>query len=428
MKLEKTSPKEVWGKFERHYKVAFLAEPHPYKVLYGGRDGIKSWSIARQLIIDAAQRSVRTLCCRETMMSLDDSVHQLLSDQIIRLKLSAHFRVLRAEIQGVNGSLFAYAGLRHNAKVIKSYEGFDRAWVEEAVNVSKDSWHILLPTIRKENSEIWVSFNPELESDYTYQYWVMHTPPGAVVKKIGYEDNIWLSEKSRREIAYMRETDPEVFENIYGGLCLQNIKGSVFANEMRLVDKEQRIQRVPYDNSKPVDTYWDIGDRYTTIWFAQRMPFETRLIDFFDAEGISINEITKELQRRSYVYGCHWLPFDAKSPQLGTGRTIEEQLRSAGFKVAIVPRVAVKVRLNALRSVFSQLWFDGDACADGLQRIRHYRWAPEGLLGQEKRAPLHDINSHAADALSYMAVVLKSPAAALQPKPVQRRQAVSPWL
>jgi phage terminase large subunit len=419
--------KPITLKFERHFKVAFLAEPHPYKVLYGGRDGIKSWSVARQLIIDALAKPLRTLCCRETMMSLDESVKQLLADQTHLLKLDAHFQILNSEIRGINGSLFSFAGLRTDARKIKSFEGYDRAWVEEANNVSGASWHILLPTIRKENSEIWVTFNPELESDYTFKYWVMQPPPGSVVKKISYEDNIWLSEKSRREIEFMRQTDPEGFANIYGGECIRIVKGAVFEREMRAVDQEQRITRILYNNAKPVETVWDLGDRYTSIWFVQNFPFETRLIDYLDSEGAGITHILKELQRRQYVYGTFWLPFDARMPQLGTGRTLEEQIRSAGFKVAVVPRVSVRARLNMLRLLFPQLWFDGDRCSDGIQYLRHYKWPEEGIHGELKAKPVHDINSHAADSLSYLAVVLKTPINQEQ-RPVQRRpQGANLW-
>jgi phage terminase large subunit len=420
--------KEVWAKYERHHLVSFLGEPHPYKVLYGGRDGIKSWSIARQLLVDAASRPLRTLCCRETMMSLDESVKQLLSDQIYLLKLGAHFQVLQNEIRGINGSLFSFAGLRTDARKIKSFEGYDRAWVEEANNVSKHSWQILLPTIRKEGSEIWVSFNPELEGDYTYQYWILNPPPDTVVKKTSYHDNIWLTPKSRKEIEFMKETNHDDYLNIYEGECVQTIKGAVFAKEMNQVDLSHRIKHVPYVNSVPLDTYWDLGDRYTSIWFTQSVGYETRLIDFLDSEGAGLHHIIKELQRREYVYSRMWLPWDARMPQLSTGRTIEEQLRSAGFKVNVIPQVSFKARLNMCRLLFPQLVFDGDHCLDGIQALRHYKWPKDGVDGQVKNKPLHDINSHPADALMYMAVVLKTPISDMSQPKKQKPQVISPWV
>jgi phage terminase large subunit len=426
--LKEQSNKEVWGKYERHYKVAFLAEPHPYKVLWGGRDGIKSWSIARQLVVDAATHPIRTLCCRETMMSLDESVMQLLSDQIHLLKLDAHFQILQKEIRGINGSLFSFAGLRTDARKIKSFEGYDRAWVEEANNVSKNSWQILIPTIRKEGSEIWISFNPELESDYTYQFWIVNPPPGTVKLQTSFHDNIWLTKKSHQEIEFMKETAYDDYLNIYEGECIQTIKGAVFTKEMAKVDADHRILHVPYTNVKPVDLYVDLGDRYTSIWFAQSVGYETRLIDFLDSEGMGLQLIIKELQRREYIYGTTWLPWDARMPQLSTGRTIEEQLRSANFKVNVIPQVSFKARLNMCRLLFPQLVFDGDNCADGIQALRHYKWPKEGVDGQVKTKPLHDVNSHPADALMYMAVVLKTPIIDASQKSQKRREVVSPWV
>src|SRR3990167_7269058 len=205
---------------ERHAKVRFLGQPHPYKVLYGGRNGLKSWSMARQLICDALQRPIRWLCCRETMHSIEDSVHQLLCDQISNLKAGAHFKITKNKIEGLNGSLITYAGLRTDASHIKSYESYDGAWVEEAAQVSKASWEILLPTIRKAGSEIWISFNPDLATDDTYKRWVLTPPPGAVVVRTSWRDADavgWLSEESRAKIEHLQATDPDAYEHVYEG-------------------------------------------------------------------------------------------------------------------------------------------------------------------------------------------------------------------
>ena len=131
-------------------KLGFLSEPHRYKVLYGGRGGIKSWSIAQHLLIEGVKRPLRIPCARETMQSIRDSVHQLLEDQIQRLGLQGHYEVQKAEIIGRNGTSFTFHGLRdqsvHN---IKSLEGADILWVEEAQNVSKKSWCTVIPTAKE---------------------------------------------------------------------------------------------------------------------------------------------------------------------------------------------------------------------------------------------------------------------------------------
>jgi phage terminase large subunit len=411
--------------------VAPLAEPHRYYVLYGGRNGVKSWSVARHLVIRGASEPIRWLCTRETMLSISDSVHSLLEDQIKLIGLQSHYEIQKNAIYGHNGTRFVYAGLRglkNDKTALKSYESFDGAWVEEAQSCSHSSWQTLIPTIRKAGSRIIVTFNPELTTDDTYQRFLVHTPPDTCLIHTSYRDNPWLSVEARADMDHLKATDPEEFEHVYEGACVQNVKGAVFAKEMRLVDSEQRIRAVPYNNSRPVDTFWDIGDRWTAIWLCQQFPFETRMLEYCEYEAASLADIVRDLQGKGYLYGCHWLPHDARAPQLSTGRTIEEQLRSAGYKVQVVPRVSVSARLNMLRLAFPQLWFDGDKCADGLQRIRHYRWSPEGTLGIEHREPLHDVNSHGVDALSYGAVVIKTPTNR-DPLPQRKRpEVLSPWV
>src|SRR5690606_19695553 len=160
-------------------KLKPLFQPYRYKVAYGGRGATKSWGFARALLIQGAQRKLRILCTREVQKSIKDSVHSLLSDQIQAMGLGHIYQVLQTEIRGVNGTEFLFAGLStQTVESIKSYEGVDICWVEEARAVSKRSWSILIPTIRKEGSEIWVSFNPELDTDETYVRFVVNPPPG----------------------------------------------------------------------------------------------------------------------------------------------------------------------------------------------------------------------------------------------------------
>jgi len=160
-----------------------LFEPHRYKIAYGGRGGSKSWSIASYLALEAAKKPTRVLCCREFQASIRESVHRLLSDRIRSLGLAEKFDILDTAIRSKtgSGSEFIFEGLRHNAGKIRSLEAIDKVWVEEAANVSKTSWEILIPTIRKDGSEIIISFNPELETDETYQRFIARPPRDAVL-------------------------------------------------------------------------------------------------------------------------------------------------------------------------------------------------------------------------------------------------------
>jgi phage terminase large subunit len=227
--------------------------------------------------------------------------------------------------------------------------------------------------------------------------------------KFTYRDNPWFPEVLKAEMEHCKKTDPAAFDHIWEGMCISVIEGAIYAEELRKLELEQRITRVPYDPEKPVQTFWDIGDRYTAVWFAQSFPFEYRLIDYLEGEALSINHYMKQLRDKPYVYSTHWLPHDAQSPQLGTGKSIEEQMLAAGFPVRIVPKLSLASGISAARTVFGMCWFDGEKCADGLQALRHYRWQPEGTLGQIKREPLHDWASHPSDAFRYFAVGIQTP-------------------
>ncbi|MGD0013111.1 MAG: PBSX family phage terminase large subunit [Bryobacteraceae bacterium] len=397
-----------FGKFPA--KLRFLFKPARYKVAWGGRGAAKSWGFARALLIQGRERRLRWLCARETQQSIADSVHQLLKMQIEDLGLAAHYVVKQAEIVGRNGTEFLFAGLRHDISKIKSVEACDGVWVEEAQNVSRHSWEVLIPTIRKDGSEIWVTFNPDLDTDDTYKRFVINPPPGAAVVRMTYRDNPWFPEVLRREARLLAERDPDAYQHVWEGCCISTLEGGVYAKELRLVDQEQRITRVPYDPTKPVHTFWDLGwGDSTAIWFAQAYAFEYRLIDYLEGSQEPLKHYLKLLQERPYVYGTDYLPHDAKAKQLGSGRSIEELMREAGRKVEIVAKLSVNDGINAARTIFPLCWFDADKCADGVQALRHYRFGEKSEDGRQMREPLHDWSSHAADAFRYFAVGMRPP-------------------
>ena len=207
---------------------ADLRTPARYKVYHGGRGAAKSRTFARMLILRSYERTTRVLCTRELQTSIEDSVHRLLTDTIKELGLDEFFDITRSTITGLNGSLFLFEGLRFNTKQIKSTEGVDICWVEEADAVSNDSWDLLIPTIRKEGSEIWISFNPDSPDDPTYRRFVTDPPPGAIVRKVGWEDNPWLPQVLRDEMAYCQAHDPEKYAHVWGGEPSVNTEARVF--------------------------------------------------------------------------------------------------------------------------------------------------------------------------------------------------------
>ncbi len=301
--------------------------------------------------------------------------------------------------------------------------------MEEGAKISRSSWAVLTPTIREPGSEIWVSFNPELETDYIYARLVKRRDDDAVelgdgswssknafVVKMTWRDNPWFPEVLKAEMEIDRKTDYDRYLNVWEGHCLTMLEGVVYARELRRATSEGRICKVPYSEESPVDTFWDLGRRnWTSIWFAQRVGLQYRILAYYQANMTEIDfddptggmgHFIKELQRRPYVYGLHHLPHDAKAKRLGTGKSVEEQLKAAvGVKnVTIVAKLSLMDGVNAARMIFGNCWFDEEKCADGLNALRHYKY--KVVEGQYSNEPLHDGAGFVdgADAFRYLAV------------------------
>lgn len=214
-------------------KFASLFKPAPYKVFYGGRGSGKSWSIARALLIEATQRKMRVLCAREFQTTMKDSVKKLLADQIEEIGLTPWFAVQRDTILSSVGSEFLFKGLRVDPQGVRSIEGIDRCWIEEAQVVSEESWQVLMPTLfRKERCELWISFNPDQDTDPTYKNFVLQPPPKSIVQKVGWEDNPWFPEGLNDQRRHMLNVDPDAYEWIWGGHCRQISEAVIFRNRV----------------------------------------------------------------------------------------------------------------------------------------------------------------------------------------------------
>lgn len=201
---------------------AFLYDPPLGSVreraAHGGRGSAKSWQFARALLVHGFQRRLRILCARQYQSSMRDSVLAMLQDQIVNLQLGAHYYATEKSIVGENGTEFLFKGLKRDIAQIKSIEGIDIVWVEEAESVSKQSWRVLIPTIRKPGSEIWTTFNPQFATDATYQRLVVHPPPRSIVREVNFPDNPWfpggvLDEEQRNLLL----TDPEAHAHVWMG-------------------------------------------------------------------------------------------------------------------------------------------------------------------------------------------------------------------
>jgi phage terminase large subunit len=393
-------------------KLECLFQPARYKILYGGRGGAKSWGIARALLILGAQRKLRIACGREIQKSISESVHQLLREQIEALGLGRKYRIFETYIEGTNGTLITFHGLKTNVVSLKSIEGIDIFWAEEAQTISRTSWNILIPTIRKQGSEIWISFNPELDTDETYQRFVVHPPTGAIVTKITYRDNPWFSDVLEQERLDTLARSLDDHDHVWEGQTRRVLEGAIFANELRAAYTDNRVMRVPYDMAHPVQTVWDLGRAdMTAIWFVQMVGLEFRIIDYYQNRGQALPHYIKALKDRPYSYGAFWLPHDAQNEQLVAERTIEQQVRAAfpGQPVNIVPKTSVVARIDAARTIFNRCVFDADKTAEGLNVLARWKYKVNPDTKQWSKDPEHDDNSHGGDAFTYMAVAVTVP-------------------
>lgn len=208
--------------------------PSRYKVWYGGRGGAKSWTVARLLLLRAIEQPLRVLCTREYQSSISDSVHALLSDQIDKMGLDSVYEIKRYSIVSQNGSTFIFAGLRHNPKKIKGTEGIDIAWVEEADTISNESLNLLIPSIRKPDSEIWFTFNPDSPEDPIYTRFVKTDRADAIVRRVNHSDNPWFPEVLRREMEWDRAHDTDKYLHIWEGEPRTASQAQVFGGRWRI--------------------------------------------------------------------------------------------------------------------------------------------------------------------------------------------------
>lgn len=427
--------------------LAPLLQPARYKAAYGGRGGAKSHFFAEELILRCYERKSRAACIREVQATIKDSVRQLLIDKIQKLDLGWFFDVLDGEIRGHNGSLIIFKGMQtYNAENIKSLEDFDISWVEEAQTFSDKSLRLLRPTIRKDGSEIWFSWNPRHDTDAVDKFFRGGSKrENAIVCPVNWNDNPWFGGVLIEEKAQDFADDPEMAEHVWNGGYEIITEGSYYAKHIAAAEKAGRVGYFPYDPALPVYTSWDIGvDDYTAIWFWQiREGPRVRVIDYYEASGLGADDIliealpeyTEDLQDRvakmieigrdvPFTYQRHFLPHDVGSREWGAGaKTRIETLVSLGMPLTSIQRGVAQdpeERINALRRLLPIVEFlQSKRVMLGLSRLRRYSRKRNEALGTYL-GPLHDENSHGADAAGEFAVNcgIVVPRAPPKPKPV----------
>jgi phage terminase large subunit len=389
-------------------KLKFLFSPKRYKVARGGRGSAKSWSFARALLILGSQNKLRIGCFREVQKSIKDSVHKLLSDQIENLGLGAEYEILKDTIRNKrNGTEFLFAGLSDlTVESIKSFEGLDIAWVEEGQAVSKRSWSILVPTIRKDDSEIWVTYNPDLETDETHQRFAIDPPPNCISVLVNYTDNPWFPAVLESERLECKRKYPKDYPNIWEGKCRPAAEGAIYYDEMEAVQENGQIINLPYDPKLKVHVVVDLGwNDAMSIIMVQKNISEVRIIDYIEDTHKKLSDYSADLHLKRYNWGKMFIPHDGYNEDVKAASAYRI-LTDLGWDIPDreeLVEMNVENGIKAARLVFPRCYFDKTKAARLIECLKRYRRVvPRNT--EEPRAPMHDEYSHGADAFRYLAL------------------------
>lgn len=382
-----------------------LKSKRRYKVMHGGRGGGKSWAVAISLLLRGARQPTRILCAREVQKSMRDSVHRLLKDQIVSLGLEWFYEVLDTEIRGKNGTLILFSGLQaHTVDSIKSFEGVEIVWCEEAHGISEKSWDVLIPTIRAAESEIWMTLNPDMETDATYSRFVAMPSDDTWVMQVNWRDNPWFPQvlDDERKKA-KRSMLAEDYEHIWEGKARSVAAGSIYRHEIVQALHDKRVCPVPYDPILPVHTVWDLGwNDSMAIALVQRGPQDVRVIGYIEDSHRTLDWYVAKLEGLPYRWGTDYLPHDARTRNFQTGQSTEELMRAMGRRPYVLPQAGVEEGIRALRMLFPKMFFDDGKTARLLECLKRYRRMVHQTTG-EPMGPLHDEHVHGADCARYIA-------------------------
>jgi phage terminase large subunit len=384
-----------------------------YRVAFGGRGSGKTRSFALMSAVygyrwGMSGRQGQILCAREHLNSLDESSLEEVKSAIRSVEwLDAYYEIGEKYIRSRDGRVsYVFAGLRRNLDSIKSKARVILAWVDEAENVSEAAWQKLIPTIREEESEIWVTYNPESKHSAVHQRFRVSPSGDVKVCEINWRDNPWFPDVLNQERINDQKLRPDVYDHVWEGAFLIHVEGAYYTVEMREANAEGRIGSAPYDRSVGVVTAWDLGvGDSTAIWFAQMVGPEVRLIDYYESSGVGLDHYVAVLNSRGYNYTDHILPHDVRVRELGTGKSRLETLDNLGVRpITIAAQLNVDDGIQAVRSLLGRAWFDEEKCERGIDCLRQYRRDYDENNKSFKARPLHDWSSHGADAMRYLAI------------------------
>lgn len=404
------------------YKELFQPSKQWRHIVYkGGRSSGKSTQIAISRLIKGSHKKLRGLCTREIQNSIQESVYKLLCDEIDKLGLNDWQKFNDKLLNKRTGSEIFFKGLHNNIQSIKSIEGIDWCWVEEAQSVSADSITTLVPTIRKEGSELIWSYNPLTEHDPVQELIVDKADERTYVAHVN-SDAIegLLSKEIIAEREKMRVDNPDMFAHVWLGQPLTSKTGTVFGKQIAQAEIDGRIGSVPYDASAGTYTAIDLGiGDSTAIWWFQMVGQEIHFIDHYESSGEELGHYISIIKNKPYNYTTHFLPHDAKQRELQTGMTRVEFFENNGIhNIEVLRPTNFQLGQDDINMIarpkFSKIWIDRDKCERGLKCLRayHYEYDEKNKLLKDK--PEHDWSSHSSSAFIYALIAAQESTEAQQ--------------
>jgi len=390
-----------------------LLDPkYRYIFIKGGRSSSKSHGIAGYISERSfTEKNLRIVCLREIQKSINRSSKDLVLSKIKAYGLTDYYNPIATEIRknipGDDG-LFLFQGMNDlTADNVKSLEGFKIAWFEEAQNASFKTLKTLRPTIRAEGSQLIFTWNPKLPTDPIDELCAsMQNEPDVLVIHVNYTENPFLTDTMVREVELERKScTKEEFDHTYLGQYDTTYQGHYYAKLLDTAREQGRVTEVPRKPGVDVVTAWDLGMRdATSIWVAQRVGFQWRVIDYYENNFEELDHYIEWLRDHNYEGAAHYIPHDGGHKRIGMRGSIKSQMQDMGIKhVSVLPVLSIDSGMSAAKSLLKECAFDAARCREGLAALNHYhaKYNEAKQLYKE----VHDWSSHGADAFRYLAQV-----------------------
>lgn len=360
------------------------------------------------------------LCGRQFMNSLEDSSLEEIKAAIRSQEwLLPFFDIGERYVRTADGRVhYSFAGLDRSIDSIKSKARILLAWIDEAEPVTEQAWQVLIPTLREEDSELWVTWNPARNGSATDKRFRNSKDPRFKVVEMNWRDNPWFPDVLERVRQRDQAERPDSYDHIWEGDYVTVVEGAYYAKHLTQAKADKRIGRVPFDPLMTIRLFVDIGgtgaraDAFA-MWPAQFIGKEIRTRNYYEAVGQPLATHLAWLREHGYTpdKAQFWLPHDGATQDKVYSVSYESALREAGYKVTVVPnqgKGAAKARIEAARRIFSAVWFDEESTEAGRSALGwyHEKRDEERNIGL---GPEHDWSSHGADAFGLMAVAYEAP-------------------